>query len=332
VQKHERLATAAAERMKLAEPQLIEHGASLPGFAVPVVRPLLCLQVMMAKRLNVGAWACPILTGIGLVSGCTDNADGGKNRLDDAALACTPERTVYQLVSIDPSLREAHTIDLDGDGAPDDALGRAHDMIAGVDPAFAVAPRFATRLRTDVPWLLAIDRCGTEVRVTIDEGMVLPGDPLPQMPGELPRAVGTLRDSVLEARDGQVHIPLGALADVSGTAPPRWITGDGLTIRATILADEIDGVFGAAFEPTDTRGELAPPIAAFLTGQPNDDWLKVGADSNQDGTVTAGEVTATTPFSDATAGDVMIIAPDGTPRFDAPTVSLALRFHAVRIR
>jgi hypothetical protein len=26
------------------------------------------------------------------------------------------------------------------------------------------------------------------------------------------------------------------------------------------------------------------------------------------------------------------IAPDGTPRFDEPAVSLALRFHAVRIR
>jgi hypothetical protein len=287
---------------------------------------------MMAKRLNVGAWACPILTGIGLVSGCADTPDTGNNRLDDAPLACTPERTVYQLTSVDPSLREAHTIDLDNDGAPDDALGRAHDMIAGVDPAFAVAPRFANRLRTDVPWLIALDRCGTDVRITIDEGMVLPGDPLPQMPGELPRAVGTVRDSVIEARDGQVHVPLGALADVSGTAAPRWITGDGLTVRATVLADELDGAFGAGFDPSDARGELAPPIAAFLTAQPSDDWLRVGADGNQDGTVTPVEVTATTPFSDATAGDVVIADPTGAPRFASPAVSLALRFHAVRIR
>jgi len=48
--------------------------------------------------------------------------------------------------------------------------------------------------------------------------------------------------------------------------------------------------------------------------------------------VTAAEVTATQPFAEATLGDVNPTAPDGTPRFDAPAVSLALRFHAVRIR
>ena len=282
----------------------------------------------MAKASNARWWACPVLTGIGLVSGCADTQATAGNRLDDAALACTPERTVYQLVSVDPSLRAAHVIDLDGDGRADDALGQAHDMIASVDPSFAVAPRFTPRLASDVPWLLALDRCGTEVRVTIDEGMVLPGDPTPQMPGELPRAVGTLRDSVLEARDGQIHIPLAALA----TGAPRWITGDGLTVRATVQGDQLDGVFGAGIDPDVARGELAPPIASFLTAQPSDDLLRLGADGNADGQVTPIEVAATTPFGDATRGDVMLSAPDGSPRLAGPAVSIALRFHAVRIR
>jgi hypothetical protein len=228
-------------------------------------------------------------------------------------------------------------IDLDGDGSPDNALGEAHDEIAGVDPGFAVAPRFAARLASDTPWLLAVDRCGDDVRVTIDEGMLLPGDSLPQMPEQLPRAVGTLRDSVLEARDGQAHVPLEAMADASRALPaPRWMLGDGVVIRATLLegadAETLDGVFGVALDSDAARAALEPPVAAFLTAQPADDVLKLGADGNGDGVITAAEVGGTQPFENATAGDVTPIAPDGTPRFDKPAVSLALRFHAVRIR
>jgi len=258
------------------------------------------------------------------MAGCADtSSDTG--RLDDTQLACTPERTVYRITSIDPSLANAHVIDLDGDGVADNALGRAYDTIAGTDPSFAVAPRFAPRLANDLPWLVAVDRCNGEARVTIDEGMVLPGDAEPRMPGLLPRAVGTLRDSVIDARDGQTHVPLGALADVTGTDPARWVTGEDLSVRATLLPDELDGVFAFAIDPSVAQGELAPPIAAFLTAQPSSDWLKAGADSNHDGAISEAEVEATTPFIDATAGDVTV------PHLPAPGVSLALRFHAVRL-
>jgi hypothetical protein len=285
---------------------------------------------MMAKLAILGG----VVTGFGLMSGgCSDSP---ANRLDDEPVTCTAETRVYRITSVDPSLRVAHSIDVDDDGRPDDALGQAHDMIAGVDPAFAVAPRIGARLASDLPWLVAIDRCGADIRVTIDEGMVLPGDSTPLMPKELPRAVGFLRDSVLEASDGQVHIPLGALADASDALPPRWVLGDALTVRATLLEgateETLDGVFGAAIDRETARAELAPPIAAFLSAQPKDDILRLGADGDQDGVVTAAEVTATQPFSDATLGDVSPIAPDGSPRFDKPAVSLALRFHAVRIR
>jgi hypothetical protein len=243
---------------------------------------------------------------------------------------------VYRITSVDPSLRVAHTIDVDADGKPDDALGEAHDRIAGVDPAFAVAPRIAERLAGDVPWLIAVDRCGSDVRVTIDEGVMLPGDATPMMPQQLPRAVGSLRDGVVDARDGQLHVPLGVLADASNALPPRWVLGDAVTLRASLVegtSDEtLDGVFAAAIDRETARAELAPPIAAFLTSQPADDILRLGADGDQDGIVTAAEVAATQPFADATAGDVSPLAPDGTPRFDTPAVSLALRFHAVRIR
>lgn len=291
---------------------------------------------MMAKHLLWRGWACSIVTGIGLLSaGCSDTPD--TKRLDDAPMACTAETRVYQLTSVDPSLRVAHTLDLDDDGRQDDALGQAHDMIAGVDPQFAVAPRFATRLASDLPWLVAVDRCGDEVRVTIDQGMVVPGDPTPLMPEVLPRAVGTLRDSALEATDGQARVPLAALADAShALSAPRWILGDAAVVRATLVegtdSETLDGVFGVAIDQETARGELAPPIAAFLTAQPAGDLLKGGADGDGDGTVTAAEVTRTQPFADATAGDVSPLAPDGTPRFAAPAVSLALRFHAVRIR
>lgn len=290
---------------------------------------------MMAKRLIALVGVCPILTGIGLMSGCSDTPD--TSRLDDAPLACkVPERTVYRITSVDPSLRQAHVIDLDGDGVADDALGRAHDMIAGADPSFAVAPRFGARLAPDgdVTWLVAVDRCGSDARVTVDEGLLISRSGEPLAPEVLPRAVGTLRDSVLEARDGQAHVPLAALADVEGNIrgadPARWITGEALTVKATFVShegapDELDGVFAVAIDRATAQRELAPPIAAFLTAQPADDWLKAGADGNADGIVTAQEVVATTPFSDATAGDVVV------DRMSEPAVSLALRFHAVRL-
>ena len=298
---------------------------------------------MMAKRLFRGAAGWWIVTGIGLVSaGCTDTPD--VKRLDDAPMACTAETRVYQLTEVDPSLRVAHRLDIDGDGAPDDALGEAHDLIAGVDPAFAVAPRFSTRLAGDTPWLIAIDRCGDAARVTIDQGMVVPGDATPLMPEVLPRAVGTLKADAasphawaLDARDGQARVPLAALADACGAlSAPRWILGDGAVVRATLSegadAETLDGVFALAIDRDTARAELAPPIAAFLTAQPAEDLLKLGADGDGDGTVTAAEVTATQPFGNATAGDVAPLAPDGTPRFAGPAVSLALRFQAVRIR
>jgi hypothetical protein len=281
---------------------------------------------MMSKLAILGG----VVTGFGLMSGgCSDSPD---NRLDDEPAACTATTEVYRMTTVDPSLRVAHTLDLDANGKPDDALGEAHDVISGVDPAFAVAPRIAPRLASDVPWLVAVDRCGTDVRVTIDEGMVLPGDATPVMPQELPRAVGTVRDGVIDARDGQLHVPLGVLADATDALPPRWVLGDALAIRATLDDDALDGVFAAAIDRDTSRAELAPPIAAFLTAQPADDILRLGADGDQDGTVTAAEVTATQPFADATVGDVRPVAPDGTPRFAGPAVSLALRFHAVRIR
>lgn len=277
-----------------------------------------------------------MVMGIGLMSaGCTDTPD--TKRLDDTPMACTAETRVYQLMSVDPALTVSHRVDLDDDGSPDNALGEAHDTIAGVDPGFAVAPRFASRLASDTPWLIAIDRCGADVRVTIDQGMQVPGDSVPLMPEVLPRAVGTLRDSVLEAKDGQARVPLAALADASRALPaPRWILGDGMVIRATLLegtdAETLDGVFGVAIDQDTTKSELAPPLAAFITAQPADDVLKLGADGNGDGLITTAEVGGTQPFQNATAGDVMPMAPDGTPRFDKPAVSLALRFHAVRIR
>lgn len=293
---------------------------------------------MMAKLAIVGG----VVTGFGLLSGgCSDTPDSSLgNRLDDTPPACTAQTRVYRITSVDPSLRVAHILDLDDDGRPDDALGQAHDMIAGVDPAFAVAPRIAPRLAGELPWLVAIDRCGDEARVTIDEGMVLPGDATPLMPEQLPRAVGHVHDgvtgAVIDARDGQLHVPLGALADVTSSLPPRWVLGDALTVRATLTeggdVETLDGVLATAIDRDTARAELAPPIAAFLTAQPSGDLLRLGADGDQDGVVTAAEVLATQPFSEATAGDVSPLAPDGTPRFEAPAVSLALQFHAVRIR
>jgi hypothetical protein len=292
---------------------------------------------MMTNLLSAHAATWWIVTGIGLATvGCTTTPPSKDARLDDAPLDCVPDTSVFRLVSVDPSARVANRLDVDGNGSPDDILGQAHDAIAGFDRQFAVAPRFAARLANDLPWLLSIDRCGDEARVMIEEGVRIDGG-APFMPRAQPRAVGTLRDGGLDARDGVARIPVIALGDALGAAPdPGWTDADGLIVRATVsdtgYYQTIAGVFAAALDTDATRDQLAPPIAAFLTAQPTDDALRVGADTDHDGTVTAAELAATTTFQSLIQADVVVHAPDGTPRSELPTSSLAFAFAGVRIR
>lgn len=260
------------------------------------------------------------------------------DRLDDQPMTCSPETRLYRLVSIDPSARVANRLDIDGNGRKDDELGRAHDAVTSIDPGFAVEPRFGARLASDVPWLIAIDRCGDEARVSIDRGVQIgEGSDGLWISGQGPRAVGTLHDGMLLARDGTAQVPLTALGDALGTlGTPGWTAADGVVVRATVVEtgyfEMIDGVFAMAIETDLAREQLAPPIAAFLTAQPADDWLRSGADSDRDGVVTAAELEASTTFRALIQDDVEVLAPDGTARRTAPHSSLAVAFTAVRIR
>lgn len=244
-------------------------------------------------------------------------------------MTCTPVTQLYQLTAVDPAMRVAKQIDLDGDGVTDDALGRAYDMIAGLEPTFAVAPRFPARLASDVAWLVAIDRCDDDVRVTIDQGVELgEGAGGLMIPKVLPRAVGTIDGAALVATDGIARIPLNALA----TGSAGWTDADGLIVHATIGDDAISGVFAAAIDATTATTELAPPIAAFLTTRPADDELRTANDTNHDGVVTADELAASPTYRALVAGDVIIRAPDGTPRTGIAATSIAFAFTAARIR
>jgi hypothetical protein len=280
-----------------------------------------------------------IVTALALGAGCTTtDTEAPVHRLDDVPMTCTPENRLYQLLSIDPAVRVANRLDVDGDGRMDDELGRAHDAITSIDPQFAVAPRFVTRLANDVPWLVSVDRCGDEARVSIDRGVQIgAGSSGLWISGQGPRAVGTLRDGLLIARDGTASVPLTALADALSTATTAgWTPSEGLVIRATAsdtgYVEVLEGVFATTIDPDIARARLAPPIAAFLTAQSADDWMRSGADSDHDGIVTATELEASPTFRGLIAGDVTVIAPDGTPRTDLPQSSLAIAFTAVRIR
>jgi hypothetical protein len=279
---------------------------------------------MMTKQLfsrGLAWWICPVIGH--LSAGCSDKPD---NRLDDRPMTCTPDTRIYRMTAVDPSVRVANRIDLDGDSVADDQLGRGHDMLSGIEPAFAIKPRIGKRLATDVPWLVALDRCGDEVRITIDQGIRIddnPGHVL--MPTVLPRAVGNLKDNVLFARDGTARLPLVALADALDTAlAPGWTEADGLIVTASEHDDTLDGVVAAALDTEVARKQLAPPIAAFLTAQGPDDILKHGADADHDGTVTADELAATDAYREIVSGDVVV---GGSRR-----TSIALAFTAVRIR
>lgn len=262
---------------------------------------------------------CWIVTGIGLLAaGCGDS--GTPERLDDQPFGCTPAETTYALDRADISAVVAQEIDLDGDGRPDDALGRAHDLVAGFAPAFDMTERFRARLATDVAWSFQIAECQGEVRVTF-----APTDTA------LPHhaAVGTISPSgEMFAEDGTGRVPLLALADATGTAgdDAGWRGGDLLTIRAVKHGDEIDGVFALALPTRIVQAELAAPIAAFLMTQPADETMRATADANRDGVVTADEVAATTTYRGMTQADLDLTI-DGEPQ-----TSIAFAFHATAMR
>ena len=270
----------------------------------------------LLTRRGPGWW---IVTGIGLLVGCGDNRL--PDRLDDVPMACVPTTAVYRIDHVDPSLSATEGLDLDGDGHADNALGYAHDFVTALEPGFAVAPRFDARLAR-LPWLVGVDRCGDEVRITIDQGVPLGDEPL--LPRMLPRAVGTISGDTLDATDGVAALPLVALGDAAGTRDfPGWRDADRLAVHARLAGDQLTGVFAAAL-PTDVaRADLAAPIAAFLTTRPAADDLRRLSDADHDGVVTADELAATATYRTVMASDLDL---DG-----APASSIAFAFTATRL-
>lgn len=258
---------------------------------------------------------CSILTGIGLLAaGCTDSSAGRA----DAPLPCgTPVTRTFAIDHANPSAAVAQDIDLDGDDKPDDALGRANDLVAGFAPTFSIADRFAARLNTDIAWELQLDQCGDDTRVTI--GPRPDGTGLPH----LARAQGRFEAGTLTAADGQARLPLIALADAQRTiADPGWVVGDAVAMHLTLDGGTASGVFAMALPTETVRADLAAPIAAFLTAQAADQPMRVVADANHDGVVSADEVTATNTFQGMTDSDLEMEI-DG-----APQTSIAFRFTA----
>ena len=263
---------------------------------------------------------CSIVTGIGLLAaGCTDDATPA--RLDEQPFNCNASSATFQLDRADVSAGVAQTIDLDGNGKPDDALGRAHDLVTGLAPNFDAKARFRDRLASDVGWSLKVSQCGNgDVRVTFD-----PRDNAHPFHS----AVGTIDSSGhFTAEDGNASVPLLALADATGAAgdDPGWRTGDALTINAVRTGDELEGVFAFALPTKIVKTDLAAPIAAFLSSQPADDTMRSTADRNRDGVVTADEVAATTTYQGMTEADLDMTI-DGEPQ-----TSIAFRFHATAMR
>jgi hypothetical protein len=268
----------------------------------------------------------------GCMSGSPDMSGPPATRLDDVAQTCVHDPLRFQITSIDTSPRHGVRLDLDGDGHPDNALGGAIDSLAAFDPSFQAGPRLAPRLRAELPWLLVIDACSDskDARVSLT----------PPMPGTLeiardqPRAVGTIEGRALTAGDGVGRVPAIALADAEATtAEAGWLAADGLTIVGTLSPDgaTLTATLGLALPTAALRAAIAAPIAAFLTALPDDDLLRISADADHDGAITAAEVLASPTFDRLTAGDVILLGPDGAPRSPQPATSLAIKVTATRL-
>ncbi len=270
----------------------------------------------MPRNVKNLSAALSTVIGIGLLaSGCADNVD----QRTDQPLPCTATSTVYGIDHADLSVVATDEIDLDGDHRPDNALGRAHDLMVAFAPEFDMSGRFGGRLATDIAWKIKVDQCGGKVHVSMTPDV----NAAPHYP-----AVGTITAGGLVAADnGVAYLPLLALADATGTNPdPGWRAGDALTIRATVTGDSIEGVFAMAVPTATVRADLAAPIAAFLTTQPADDALRAATDADHDGVVTTAEVAGTSTYTAMTQSDLDLAIDD------QPQTSVAFRFHATAQR
>jgi hypothetical protein len=202
--------------------------------------------------------------------------------------------------------------DLDGDGVRDNWLGFAAALVHAWTDAFDVGPVLDRRLRHALDWRLVLYECDSGSAAAA----LVPGDD-----PDLGAAVLPASGDRPPLTGGTLAVPLGALGDALGTAPPGWTLASLAHVRIEDVDDRaVTATIGLAVDHADVLRLVAPALAAFFTTRlaTGDSDFALTADTDGDRTISTAELLAS-PTAQA------LLAPDLD---DA--ASLGFRIHAER--
>jgi hypothetical protein len=273
------------------------------------------------------SWGCSsganVLPGAEPMS-CGDQATHRTLRIDHLAMARTHDQA------------NAAALDIDGDGTAENLLGNAIVSVTVIAPELEDTDpvRLDDRLASDLAWLIEIEQCDRDARVTVargevdDQGRVHVADD-----GQV-AAGGSAVAGSIDVELGIGVVPLGALVDFSDTGATGWHP----MFPANLHIDLLDGAAEATIAGASGPGffdVIVEPFHAYAQAQV-EVWGPIFDDDN-DGEITLAELRASGLVTGFVRADVDVggdvLAPPDRPALDgvSDSMSFGFKIHAVDV-
>lgn len=220
-------------------------------------------------------------------------------------------------------------LDLDGDGAPDNRLGRLHATLAGFFSDWRPDEHLTARVggaRPALSWIMTVERCDGAIAVDLARGTDDGAGGVTIDPGDDAAVGGVAPGGSGRAFDGTGELPLLGFTDGLGLADDAgWVPARGLAVALAAEPDaaELDATIGAGLDLTDLALE---PVAGFLTRHAGS-TLARALDRDGDDVITVAELRASEAVAALIARDVDVAGTDGV----LDHVSIAFTVHATRL-
>lgn len=244
---------------------------------------------MMRNTWITGALACAVST-IGL-AGCLedDSSNPGESRIHHYRIRTVDLPDTYDEV-------DALGLDLDDDGFADNKLGHQYQGLRASYTSYGVEDPAATRLGSDVGWMLTLVEDGDGVGAAVTIGRYdADGVLLAPWLDELDLARGDGLDASDVLRGGTAELPLGTLGDALGDAAPAWLRASRVAIRVDAWdRDAATVTLGVGVWDVEATAALFPDLAAYFSSKLSDPDAAYAhqLDLDGDGTITVEEIAA----------------------------------------
>lgn len=189
-------------------------------------------------------------------------------------------------------------VDLDGDGTTDNQTGNIYTWLLTLYPDLGdIEVQLDARLVDDVAWVIGIEHCDNEVRVSLGDA---------DGAGEVP-AAGIWSPGIgsLDAERGEGFAPIGALADLGATGFDAWHPTFPTGLELQIVGDRASGRLTGAIGPDFARivAQAVQPYFQAKLDAGEDGWF-AEADRDGDGQLTTAEILEATEFQVLTRPDL----------------------------